>query len=141
MKKARPYEPFDHPSDIGLRARGESLEELFENAAQGMIELMVNPAHVEDRGARPIEAEGDDTEGLLVAWLSEILYAFDAERFAPACAEVLSLGDGSVRGRLRGEELSSARHEFRSMIKAVTWHNLKVEKTPAGYQVSIVFDV
>ena len=141
MSGARAYEQFDHPSDIGLRARGRSLEELFGNAALGMIELMLDPAGVEEREARQVEVKGDDAEGLLVAWLSEILYAFDAERFAAARAEVVSVGDGRVRGRLGGERFSEARHELRKAIKAVTWHNLKIKKTPTGYEVSIVLDV
>ncbi|MBI4335989.1 MAG: archease, partial [Candidatus Omnitrophica bacterium] len=34
MKK---YEPIEHTADIGIRAYGRSLKELFENAALGMF--------------------------------------------------------------------------------------------------------
>ena len=35
------YEEFEHPADVGLRVRGRSLRELFENAGRGMAELML----------------------------------------------------------------------------------------------------
>jgi len=141
MACERPYEELDHGGDIGLRVCGRSLRELFENAASGMIELMLDPAGVAPREAREIEAEGDDAESLLVAWLSEILYAFDAEGFAPARAEVTSLDASRARGRLWGEDFEGSRHEVRNVIKAVTWHNLEVQRSGDDHQVIIVFDV
>jgi len=136
-----PFEEFEHPADIGLRVRGESLPELFQNAGLGMIQLMLDPATVQAREAKPIGATGDETEALLVAWLNEVLFAFDAEGFAPCRVEVESFVPGEVRGRLLGEPLDEARHQFRNAIKAVTWHKLNVVKRAGMYQVEIIFDV
>jgi len=111
MACERPYEELDHGGDIGLRVCGRSLRELFENAASGMIELMLD------------------------------LYAFDAEGFAPARAEVTSLDASRARGRLWGEDFEGSRHEVRNVIKAVTWHNLEVQRSGDDHQVIIVFDV
>ncbi len=141
MAQEPPFEEFEHPADIGLRVRGQSLQELFENAARGMIELMLDPARVGQRRTLDIEVEGDDPESMLVAWLGEILYAFDADRFSPARVEVRSVEGGRARGRIWGEEFVDWRHDVRNVIKAVTWHNLKVEKRGGSYEVSIIFDV
>jgi SHS2 domain-containing protein len=136
-----PYEEFEHPADIGLRAKGRSLAELFENAGQGMIELMLDPRTVRARQSRPITASGDDTEMMLVAWLEEILFAFDADGFAPREVQIELLAEGQVRGCLRGEAVDERRHELRNAIKAVTWHDLKVQRRGDAYEVRIIFDV
>ena len=139
--RTAPYEEFEHASDIGLRVRGRTMRELFENAGRGMIELMLDPATVAPAGVRPVVATGDDPEMMLVAWLNEILFAFDADRFAPARAEVESVAEGKVCARLWGEAFDGSRHVVRNLMKAVTYHNLKVEQTGGGFQVSVIFDV
>ncbi len=45
--------------------------------------------------------------------------------------------DYSLWAELRGAQILSLDKE----IKAVTYHNLKVETTPQGLRVNIVFDV
>jgi len=143
MGERAPFEEFEHPADIGLRARGRTLAELLENAARGMIQFMVAPETVEPRHSRHLRVEGEDAESLLVSWLSEILFAFDADRFAPANVRVehADAAGGMAQGVLDGEPIDPARHELRYGIKAVTWHNLKVERTGEGLEVSIIFDV
>ena len=135
------YEEFEHVADVGLRVRGRTLQELFVNAGRGMAELMLNPERVTPRATRKVQVEGDDAEMLLVAWLSEILFAFDADRFSPASVEVESLGEGRVKGRVRGERFREWRHEVRNVIKAVTYQNLKIENSGGEYRVEIIFDV
>jgi len=135
------YEEFEHSADVGLRVRGRSLRELFQNAGRGMAELMLDTERVKPRATREVQVEGDDVEMLLVAWLSEILFAFDADRFAPATVEVESLSETDVKGLIRGEPFKEWRHEVRNVIKAVTYHNLKIEKSGGEYRVEIIFDV
>ena len=40
-----------------------------------------------------------------------------------------------------GEAFDGARHEARSAVKAVTYHNLEIRRGEGGYEVDIVFDV
>jgi SHS2 domain-containing protein len=135
------FEAFEHTADVGLRVWGGGLVELFEQAAAGFIDLMVDPSTVRPAERRSIEVEAEETEELLVAWLAEILFAFDAEGFAPHSAEVERLEPGRLRGAIRGEPLDPARHELRQAVKAVTYHDLQVRRTDQGYEVRVVFDV
>ena len=141
QSQAPPYEQFDHDADIGLTVRGGTLQALFENAARGMIDVLLEPGRVRSRRVIDVSAEGDDPEMLLVAWLGEIQYCFEVDHFAPAQVHVDALGEGHVSGRLAGDEFDEARHRVRNPIKAVTYHNLKIEQGDEGFQVSIVFDV
>ncbi len=73
------FEVLEHTADIGLRAWGKTKEELFENAAIGMVSLAVEIEDVEPRIAYPIAASGTDLDSLLVNWLGEVLYYLDAQ--------------------------------------------------------------
>ena len=134
-------ETVEHTADVGLRVWGPDLASLFEQAANGFIGLMLDPARVAQESERALAADGEGPEELLVAWLEEILFAFEAKGFAPALARVESLRDGRVEGRLSGEAFNPERHEVRNVVKAVTYHDLEVRRTPGGYEVTIIFDL
>jgi len=135
------YEAFEHTADVGLEVRGRSMEDLFEQAAAGFIDLMFESDSVRPAQSIEVSAEGEEAEELLVAWLHEILFAFEAERFVTASAQVESLTQRKVTGKLRGEDFDAGRHEVRLVVKAVTYHGLEIERVGEGYQVRIVFDV
>lgn len=71
MKK---FEVIEHTADMGIKAYGKDLSELFTNAAYGMASLItdldkVNPKHIEN-----ITLKAENKEELLVSWLNEIIY-------------------------------------------------------------------
>lgn len=142
---SRPYEVLEHTADIGIRARGRTLEETFANMALGMMSLIVpDPRRILEREERRVEARAADLEGLLVAWLSEFVYLVDAERFLAAkiedvCIDRQEPGQGAVGGDLgvtawmvtalvRGEGIDPARHPLEMEIKGVSYHMVKVER-------------
>ena len=135
------FEPVEHTADVGIRARGTSLSDLFEQAARGMIGLMLDPQRVRPASTRAISARAEQPDELLVAWLSEILFAFDGLGFAPASASVKLLGPHDVSGELSGEDFDPKRHRPRHGIKAVTYHDLAIKKVGDLYEVTIIFDV
>jgi SHS2 domain-containing protein len=135
------YETIAHTADVGLRVRARSLPELFEQAALGLVSLMLDARTVRPVSVRAVRASAQEPEELLVAWLSEILFLFDTERFAPASVRVGSLGEGTVTGELRGEQFDRRRHRRRHVVKAVTYHDLTIRKVEDVYEVQIIFDV
>ncbi|MCR4402494.1 MAG: archease [Firmicutes bacterium] len=151
---SRPYEVLEHTADVGVRARGRTLEETFVNMAAGLMSLVVpDPESIRATEERRIEARAPDLEGLLVAWLSEFVYLIDAERFLVATIEDVFVascepeaGPGSKRGRpasrgpaswtagavVRGENIDVARHQLDTEIKGVSYHMVKVERERAS---------
>lgn len=86
---------------------------------------------------RRIELRGSDAESLLVRFLSELLWLEQEEGLG---FDQFSIGVDSNHGmlaELRGYAIASLDKE----IKAVTYHNLKVECTSQGLWARIVFDV
>ena len=77
------YEYLEHTADVKFLAYGKTLEEVFENAALAMFNVMVDTGEVlgEVLGevARDVFLKSPDLESLLVDWLSELLYLFEVD--------------------------------------------------------------
>ncbi len=140
------FEPFEHTADIGLHAWGRTAEELFAEAALGMVWLLVNPEKVRVAETREITFSAMDLEEALIVWLQEILYLYEVKRFIPASIEVREVRGGSVRARLHGEPVDRARHELKTDIKAATYHDLRIERVRQEdgselWRTRIIFDI
>jgi SHS2 domain-containing protein len=134
------YRILPHTADIGIVARGASVEEAFENAAFGMFDLTFDLAAVGDAEEVKVEVEADGPAELLVAWLSALLAEAEIRGLALGRFRVVELGGGRLRGRAWGAAAAAA--ELRGPpVKAVTYHQLEVSETPTGWEARVIFDV
>jgi len=135
------FELFEVTADVGITASADTLYELFANAARGMFALMVAPDTTRPAGSLPVEAHGTDLPSLLVAWLNELLYRCEVEEWAPADVRVLEVEGGRVHGELLGEPADPARHRFKTIVKAATYHLLECRGEGDRWRARVVFDV
>ncbi len=135
------FEIIEHPADVGFIAYGETFGKLLENAALAMMSLAGELDGIEERERREIRASGTDNEALLFDWLAEILGLSDAEGLALRRAEVTRIREGEAHGVVYGEKFDKARHRAGTYIKAVTYHELRVEKTAEGWKGRVYLDV
>ncbi len=136
-----PFEILEHTADAGIVAHGGSLTELFANAAAGMFALMAEPEDVRPAEERRIEVEARDREGLMVRWLTELLYHLDAEEMLFSRFEVEEVSETRLRARAFGERIDPERHRLHFGVKAVTRHLLEVGQEDEGYRARILFDI
>ncbi len=136
-----PYEVLEHTADAGIIARGAELAELFANAGLGMLSLMVDLEGVEPKEERRIEVEARDREGLLVRWLTELLYYLDAEEMLFRRFEMGEVSETRLRARGFGERIDRGRHRLHFGVKAVTRHLLEVRQEDGGYRATVLFDI
>jgi SHS2 domain-containing protein len=132
------YEEIDHTADVGIRAYGASLEELFAAAAAGMFSLIADPLKVRPVGEVEVRVAGRDPEGLLVNWLQELLFVHETQRLL-LCEFDVRIERLSLVGTARGEAIDKARHELRLAIKAVTYHRLSID--PEAGMAQVIFDI
>lgn len=138
---AKSFEIMEHTADIGIRAFGRTLPEVYENAARGMLELIAPPSSVRSVEEETITAAGADAVDLLVVWLHELLVAFDGRKRVFAEVRVDQLADWRLSATLKGEALDRARHELGMEIKGVTYHGARVERTESGWIAEVLFDI
>ena len=135
------YEFFDHTADIGIRARGATLAELFEQLARGLTALIAEDSVLQPREARAIRLSADDAESLLLAWLQELLFWFSAGRFLAADYVLEEVTPTSLRGTVRGERFDPVRHVQGREVKAITRHRLSVRREDSAWTGEVIVDI
>jgi len=135
------YEIIDHTADLGIIVKGSNIKELFVNAANAMIDLMVKADVREKAAKRRLIVEGADLPDLMVRWLSEILYLFNGEHKLVRAIEIDSISSTRLQSELSVVPFNNTYHEILREIKAVTYHQIAVEETPDGWEARVIFDI
>jgi SHS2 domain-containing protein len=135
------FEILDISGDVGIRAYGTSMSEAYENAGTGMYSLITDISNVDERENVEFELSGDSPEGVLAAYLNELIFRFDTHGFIGRRVEVPEISGSSIRVIVHGEEFDPDRHERRLLIKAATYHNIKVKQADSVWEVEVVFDI
>jgi len=139
------FELFEHTADLGLRIRAATLEDLLTEAGRGLLAMLVaNPDAVRPVQTRTITLAAAEPAYLLFDWLSELLYAFETDKLLLA-EFAMDLNHTPAEWRLsaqcRGEPMDTGRHEMDHEVKAITYHGLRVEQTPDGWQAEVIVDI
>jgi SHS2 domain-containing protein len=139
------YEYLDHTADIKFLAYGKTLEEVFENAALAMFNVIIDTGKVSGETARDVFLKSPDLESLLVDWLSELLYLFEVDEIVFREFQVKEVreegSEYSITARASGEEFHSESLPFETEIKAVTYNQLEIKKTDDGWKAQVVVDI
>jgi SHS2 domain-containing protein len=142
------FEVLPHTADVGFRAAGDSLADVFETAARAMFSVEYDLATAATEEERHVEVEADDLEGLLEIWLSELLWLHDATGFVPGTIAVREIGpDAGGGSRMRvvgtagGRFLGDWFEQTGPQIKAVTLHGLEVRRVDHGWEATVYLDV
>ncbi len=134
------YEQLDISGDVGLRISGKTLEELFENAAAGISELITDSSNIKKTEQREIKLSSDSYDSLLVLWLNELTFLFDTYGFiGTSCT--LSLAGKTLSAKISGGIFDPVVNESRLLIKAATYHKLSVKKINSMWEATVIFDI
>lgn len=132
------YRTFGTTADVGIYASGRTLAELFDNAARGMFHL-IGVAKGGTVRRRRVAASAADPELLLYAWLSELLFLYDARGIFPTEFENTTVVDKHVFSKPL--YVKAAHVRVRRQIKAVTMHKLAIRKSRGAYRATVILDV
>jgi len=137
------YEYLEHTADAEFIAYGQTLEDVFVNAARATFALIVDPAIVNPSVSREVHLTSGSLDYLIYDWLAELLFIEEVDRLLFSLFEVkISHIDGEyvLSGRAHGEKIRPE-HEISLHIKAVTYHDLRVEKINNRYEAQILLDI
>jgi SHS2 domain-containing protein len=134
------FEIIDHTADIGMVIRGDSLKQLFENAATGMFSMITDMEKVKPAIKKEVQISSSDRESLLVDWLNELLFLFEAEFLVFGRFEITELTENKLKAICHGEKITS-KHEIKREVKAATYHMLNLVKEDSDYKAQVIFDI
>ena len=135
------FEVLDHTADIGLIVFGENLNALFENAGEAFFHLITDLRKVRRRIEKRINIGGESLERLMVDWLSELLYLHDVENLLFKGFEVESVGEDGLKAVAKGEPFQEGVHVIKTEVKAVTYHQIEVQKEKGRWRAQIILDL
>ena len=129
-------------ADVAFRAYGKDLNELFENSALAMFEVMINTKQVKPKIKRKIEVKGNDLQSLMFSWLNELLVFVDSEGlvFSDFKVEVREK-DFILNAVCKGEKIDPKKHETRTAVKAATYHQMEIKKVNNKWQAQVILDI
>jgi len=130
-------------ADLAFRAEADSIEELFEVAAEAVSNSMADLSTVRPAVTRVIQLEAESLDLLLFDFLAEIVYLKDSETliFARFETKITRNELCRIRAEMSGERIDRGRHELRQDVKAITLHMFALEKTDSRWSATIVLDV
>ncbi|MFW9905293.1 MAG: archease [Candidatus Thorarchaeota archaeon] len=135
------YEYFEHQADIGIRGKGRTLAEAFEQAALAMFEIMVETKDLQSDRSQLVEVEGNDLSELFIAWLSELLFLKDVEGKMFSRFEIESIDKNKLVAKVYGESIDASRHKLKLEVKAATYTQLFIEKKDDKWIAQCLVDV
>jgi SHS2 domain-containing protein len=135
------YQIIDHTADLGIIVEGTNEKNLFIRAAQAMTDLMVQGDISKRTVSKDVSLQGEDFSDLMVRWLGEILYLFEGEHLIVNSIKMKTLTPVHVRSKLELTDFDPEKHEIIREIKAVTYHQISVEKKDGWWEARIIFDI
>ena len=141
---AHGYEIMDHTADKAVRAWSDSLESLFAILADAMFAIFLDRNSVAPVSTESIEVRAGDLQNLVVRWLSELLYMHEVDGKLILDTQVTEVSEGDdccVRATICTAPIDSGETYLGGAVKAVTYHALRVDHTPTGWEAFVLFDV
>ncbi len=138
------FEIIDHTADIGLIAYGKNKEQVFINAAKGMFEIIAEENKtLKENFCDKIKLEADNLEGLLFAWLNELLYISETKLVILNKFEIKDLTNNKIGAEVKGMKINRLGCKIKKEIKAATYHRLEIKKDKESglWRAQIIFDI
>jgi SHS2 domain-containing protein len=139
--RRKPYRLIPHTGDLGMEVWGKDTADLFAQAGWSFFDIMIQTRGIELQQEIRIQVEAPDREALLVAWLGELLYIFEIERLVLGRFSIQVLTSQTLSAQGWGEPLDLQKHQVKTVVKAVTYHQLRIWEAKGLWRARVIFDL
>jgi SHS2 domain-containing protein len=133
------FEEISHTADIKIRVRAPTLEALFSETLNAMMQIIYG-THRGGYIHKNIGIESSGNESLLADFLSEVLFISEVENLVFSDADI-KINGLHLSAELIGEQFDPARHSGGSEVKGISYSGLEITSDANGYMLDIIFDV
>jgi len=138
------FKYLEHITDAYIEAWGDSLEEAFSYAGAAMINVMFEIKNIRGTSKTDFQVEGEDYLELLFNWLEEVLLLISIDNQVISSFEIeISKLDTKYRLTAWGmaESIDISKHNYRTEIKGITYHEMEVLQEDGRYKVRFILDL
>ena len=138
------YRFLEHTADMGVELEADSFEKLLSEGLLALTDCLTDVDDIEIELERLVDLTAASRDDLLVDWLNELVYLFETEALLLRLADLeVEQGESGVRlrGKVLGQRYDPKRHPIKTLIKAVTYHQLAVSSSSRGWTARVIFDI
>ena len=147
------HEHFEHKADIGIRGRGHTLSQAFEECALALTQILADTNLIQPKKSHVISLEGTDNGALLVSFLNELLFIKDKKKMIYSKFRVKLGKENKVdekgkvtevvtlKATLFGEKINPNKHALRTDAKAATYSELFAGEKNGEFIAQCIVDV
>jgi len=128
----------DHTAELQLELEAPTCEAVFAEAFAALRGLLADAGAQADGDAlrRRVDVAAADSAALLAAWLEELVFLTEREPLVLDELADLQVGGDRVTATVRGR-----RGDSPPLVKAVTYHDLRLEREGECWRARVVLDV
>ena len=135
------YRIIDHTADIGFEVKGDTKKKVFEAAALAFFDIMWEAGPHKKNKPDAVEVTGGDIKELMVNFLEEFLYLYDAKGLICTNLNVETVADTRIRARVWLRPFNDDQDRELLGVKAVTYHQLYLGKKNRQWTARIFLDI
>lgn len=137
----RKFEFLEHTGDLGIRAFGLSLADLFRHAAEALFQVITDMETIRTAQEHKITIAASGLEELLIDWLNEFIYLFDTQSLLFRDFDFLALNEKAIEATARGEPYDRDRHPIKTIVKSATYHMLDIRQDKGIWKAQVILDL
>jgi SHS2 domain-containing protein len=137
----RPYRIIEHTADTGFEVRGSNKKQIFEAAAFAFFHMMWKIENKIENKPITIEVTGGDLKELLVNFLEEFLYLYDAKGLVCTNLEIRAFAETRISARIWLQQFDVAIDRELLGVKAVTYHQLYIGPKDHEWSAQVFLDI
>lgn len=135
------FELFDHTADVGVRVFGPSLPALLMPAAAGLYAVIGGLTPDGDAETRTVAYEADESAILLRDFLAELLLIFDENKRMLVDVTAQRFDDTALVAEITTRPIDLNASDPATEVKAITYHELRIDRTADGYTATYIVDI
>ncbi len=135
------YKFLKHTGDIKIRVNEKNIELAFISSAFALSQIITDKTKINSKISKKIKVSGNDMSSLLYNFLEEFLFLLDAKGFI--LSEIINFKIDKKKFLIICEVLGdkSKNYKFTNDVKAITYHEMKIEQKNNYSVIEFVLDV
>ncbi|MBE6486325.1 MAG: archease [Methanosphaera stadtmanae] len=145
MKNYNPnFKYFDTTADIGIEVTSNNITDAFINSALGTMNLITDINKIQTKITKEICIKSEDEYALLYDWITELLILLDSENFIASHYNITIRQDNNyyiLQGNILGDIYDTATYNYKTEVKAITYHEMNIQKEENKIKIRFIVDL